>query len=83
MSLQLLDGTSGTVDLAVALSGGTSTTSLRCIINSMEYRSVRGMQDATTLCSGKWVSEKPGRNQDFITVNKFASKGSAISDLSP
>lgn len=83
MALTLLDGTDATVDLGVALSGGTSTTSLRCIINAMEYRSGRGFQTAKTLCSGKWESEKPGTNQDFIRVTKFASKGSTISDLSP
>lgn len=76
MALQLLDGTDASVDLSLA------GNSLRCIINAMEYRSVRGFQDATTLCSGKWVSELPGRNQDFITVTRFASKGTTISDLS-
>lgn len=82
MALTLLDGTDASVDLGVAISG-TTQSSLRCIINALEYRSGRSFQTAKTLCSGKWESEKPGVNQDFIRVTKFASRGATISDLSP
>jgi hypothetical protein len=81
MPLSLLDGTSGQVDFGVAFSG-TTTTSMKCVIASAEYRSTRGFQDQTTLCSGKWISESPTRNQDFLTITKFASQGSTISDTS-
>jgi hypothetical protein len=83
MAFKLLDGTLGTIDLTIAMAGGTSGTSARCVINSMQYRSVRGFQSRKTLCSGKWESEAPGTNQDFITGVKFASEGSLISDFSP
>lgn len=83
MSLTLLDGTDATVDLSVTFPSGTSGSSMRCIINAMEYSRSRDFQDATTLCSGKWRSERPGRNQDRISVSKFSSVGATISDLSP
>lgn len=83
MALQLLDGTDATVDLGVTFPSGTAASSFRCIVNQMEYRRNRQFQTAKTLCSTKWESEKPSVNQDFITVQKFGSRGATISDLSP
>jgi hypothetical protein len=83
MALAPLDGTDASLDLNVAINGGTSGSSLRCIIMGLEYTETRSFQEASTLCSGDWVAELPGRNQDFITINKLGTKGATISDLSP
>jgi hypothetical protein len=82
MALSLLDGTDGSLDLMVTFPSGTSGSSLRCVINSLEYRSTRTYQSAATLCDGQWEDELPGKRQDFIRITKLASKGAIISDTS-
>lgn len=81
MSLALLDGTSGNVDVQITIPGG-SATSFKCVIGAVEYRCTRSFTDIKTLCSGKWIAEAPQNQQDFITISKFASKGTAVSDTS-
>lgn len=79
MALTLLDFTSGTVDLNVAIPGGSGT-SMKCVLSDLMFRLSRTMQSRKTLCSGIWNQRTPSDQIGIIQATKQASSGAAYSD---
>lgn len=77
MALELLDGSSATIDLNM----GSAPVSWKCAINYFSFDLGRRMEDRTTFCTGgQWASGVPTMKQGAIRADGFLSKGATFSD---
>lgn len=77
--LNLLDFTSGNVDVGITPSGGTNV-SAKAMLGDVSFRLSRSFQDRKTLASGPWNQRVPQNKIATLTSTKYASTGTALSD---